>query len=302
MIKNKIFDVIIIGGSYSGLSAALSLARFRREILIIDYCQPSNRFSPVSHNFLTRDKETQPFLAKIAKEQLMRYSCVTNITNKAVYAQKMDNNFMITTQNGDIYNSKKLILATGVRDIIPPIKGFKECWGITAVHCPYCHGYEAQSKKTVILGNDKAAYNMAILVRNLTSQLIVLTENKADFTELQLEKLRVHNIEIIENSVTEIQHTDGTVGKIILSDGNQIDTEFLYAMLPFQQQSDIAQQLGCDFTRKGLIKVNRKQRTTIGGVYACGDNSAAMRSISKAVYAGSLAGAMINKKISENSF
>ncbi|MBW7676374.1 NAD(P)/FAD-dependent oxidoreductase [Chryseobacterium chendengshani] len=302
MNNNQIFDVVIIGGSYSGLSAALSLVRLRREILIIDHHQPCNRFSPVSHNFLTRDRESQSALSNIAKNQVLSYTGVRFINAQAVSGKKEEDLFIITTETGERLKAKKVIFATGVKDEIPNIKGFKECWGISIVHCPYCHGYEMKDQKTAILANGNAAYHLTALVRNLTSDLIILTEAKADFTEDQLLRLSSHDIKIIEVPVAEIIHCNGLISNIMLEDGVQIDIQALYTILPFRQRSDIPQQLGCDLTDHGLIKIDDEQRTTIPGIYACGDNSALMRSVSKAVYSGNLAGAIVNAELTEELF
>lgn len=300
--NNKILDVIIIGGSYSGLSAALSLARFRREILIIDHQKPCNRFSPVSHNFLTRDRESQPDLSNIAKAQVLSYPSVRFMDAQAVSGKKEGNIFIITIETGEQFKAKKVIFATGVIDEVPAIKGFRECWGVSIVHCPYCHGYEMRDQKTAVLGNGNAAYHLAALVRNLTSELMILTEATTDFTADQLSKLSSHHIKIIEAPVTEIVHSKGLISNIILNNGAQINVQALYTILPFRQQSDIPQQLGCGFTDHGLIKIDDEQRTTIPGIYACGDNSALMRSVSKAVYTGNLAGAIVNSELTEESF
>jgi len=303
MISNhKILDVIIIGGSYSGLSAALSLVRFRRKVLIIDHHQPCNRFSPLSHNFLTRDGELQTDLSKTAKDQVLSYPGVKLINAKAVAGKKDGDIFIITTNTGEQFKAKKLILATGVADEIPATKGFEECWGISIVHCPYCHGYELSGRKTGILGNGNLAYHLATLVYNFTSDLLIFTESKADFTEDQLLRLKGHDIPIIEVPVSEIRHKNGFISNIILEDSSQIDIQCLYTTLPFRQQSDIAQQLGCNFTDHGLIMIDDEQRTTIPGIFACGDNSSLMRSVSKAVYSGNLAGAIINAELTEEFF
>lgn len=302
MIKNKIFDVIVIGGSYSGLSAAMTLGRFCRETLIIDNNLPCNRFSTLTHNFFTQDGRERIDVTLIAKDQALNYPNVSLVSDFAVTGEITDDGFLIETKKGDTFTSKKLIFATGIKDEIPDIIGFKECWGISVIHCPYCHGYELRNLKTAILCNGKTAFSMATLMINLTSELIILTEGLADFTEIQLRKLKNHNIQVIETSIKEILHDHGTLRKIVLNDNQEIDTEVLYTSLLFLQNTKIPQQLGCSLNDHGLISIDHEQQTTIPGIYACGDNSAVMRSVSKAVFAGNLAGAMVNKNLSDDNF
>ncbi|MBW7674148.1 NAD(P)/FAD-dependent oxidoreductase [Chryseobacterium sp. LJ756] len=298
-MKNKIFDVIVIGGSYSGLSAALALGRFNRDILILDHNLPTNRSSQNTQNFLTQDGAERRELALTTKEQVLKYPGITFLTDFVIEGERSADGFLIKTKKGDSFNSKKLIFATGVQDILPEILGFKECWGTSVVHCPYCHGYELRNLKTVIFGSSEFAFNTAALIHTLTSDLTIVTKSLSDFTDVQLEKLGHYNIRVFESSVTEIQHYQGHMKKITFKNKNVLDAQVLYTSLPFSQSSKIPQQLGCSITEAGLISVNHEQQTTISGVYACGDNSSGMRSVATAVYTGSLAGAIVNQELSK---
>ena len=123
------FEVIIIGGSYAGLSAATSLGRALRKVLVIDSGKPCNRQTPHSHNFLTRDGETPAAITQIAMEQLMMYDTVKLIADTAVEATAKEDGFRIQTLSGKKYLAKKLLFATGIKDLMPNIPGFAECWG-----------------------------------------------------------------------------------------------------------------------------------------------------------------------------
>jgi thioredoxin reductase len=296
------FEVIIIGGSYAGLSAAIALGRSLRRILIIDGGLPCNRQTPHSHNFITHDGERPGEIAKSAKADVLKYDTVSFLNDTATSGKKVNNSFAITTQSGKEFHAKKLIFATGIKDTMPDIAGFSDCWGISVVHCPYCHGYEFRNKNTGILANGARAFHLASLVKNLTSKITVFTNNSADFTEEQIVKMEQHKIEISETAITEIEHKDGQVKNVILSDGTVKSLDALYSALPFTQHSDIPTALGCELTEHGYIKVNEFQETNITGIFACGDNSNMMRSLANAVYAGNLAGAMVNAKLVEENF
>src|SRR5690606_24367400 len=148
MTDIKDFEVIIIGGSYAGLSAAMALGRALRHVLIIDGGQPCNKQTPHSHNFITQDGKTPKEISSLAKQQVEEYETIKFYKGLAANATKTDKGFKITTDTNDTFTAKKLIFATGLKDIMPGIIGFAECWGISVNHCPYCHGYEYRNKNT----------------------------------------------------------------------------------------------------------------------------------------------------------
>ena len=302
MTDHKIYDVIIIGGSYSGLSAAMSLGRSLREVLIIDGGLPCNRQTPHSHNFITNDGEKPAVIADKAKQQVLKYDTVTFYNDVAIKGKKTQVGFEIATQSGNSYSAKKLIFATGVKDIMPDIKGFAECWGTSVIHCPYCHGYEFRNKKTGIMANGERAFHLASLVNNLTEEITIFTTGEKEFSTDQNEKLLKHGIKVVENNITEIVHVNGHLKSVILDNGDELKFDAVYAAIPFIQHSEIPSKLDCELTEHGHIKVDMFQKTTIEGVYACGDNSAMMRSVAYAVSTGNIAGAMVNKELVDEHF
>lgn len=302
MKDSNSFEVIIIGGSYSGLSAAMALGRSLRKVLIIDGGNPCNKQTPYSHNFLTQDGKTPSEISTISKQQVQEYETIKFHYAFAKSGRKTDVGFEVSTDRGESFTSKKIIFATGINDLMPEIKGFSECWGISVIHCPYCHGYEFRDNQTAILANGDRAFHLASLVNNLTPQLTILTNGKADFNKEQLKKLNQHSINIIESEIVEVEHKNGKVQKVIFNDGNNSEFSAVYASLPFRQHSDIPVSLGCELTESGHISIDAFQKTTIEGVYACGDNSSMMRSIATVVYNGNLAGAMVNHELTQEQF
>jgi thioredoxin reductase len=302
MEKQPQFDVIIIGGSYAGLSAAMSLGRSLRKVLIIDGGKPCNRQTPHSHNFITQDGEKPAVIAKKALDQVLLYKTVEIVYDNATSAERSSLGFNIRTDSGSFYACKKLILATGVKDIMPDIPGIAECWGISVVHCPYCHGYEIRNKRTAIMANGERAFHLAGLVKNLTSEIVVLTNGAPDFSDEQIQKLKNNNISIHTGQIISIYHVDGQIERVNFEDGSFLSIEAMYASVPFIQHTEIPQNLGCELTKEGLIMVNPFQQTSVQGIYACGDNCSEMRSVANAVYGGNLAGAMVNRELVEELF
>lgn len=302
MKEDKEFEVIIIGGSYAGLSAAMALGRSLRRVLIIDSGKPCNRQTPHSQNFITQDGEKPAQIAAKAREQVLKYETITFLEGLATAGKKTDSGFEITIQDGSIFYAKKLIFATGITDIMPEIKGFAECWGISAVHCPYCHGYEFRGQKTGIMANGEKAYHLATLVHNLTKHVSILTSGKAEFTAEQMDKLNRNKIEIIEKKISGLDHENGNLKQVLFKDGSSLPFKAVYAALAFRQHTDIPEALGCELTEHGHLKVNAFQQTTIDGIYACGDNCSMMRSVANAVYSGNLTGALVNKELVDENF
>ncbi len=301
-MENKNFDVIITGGSYSGLSAGMSLGRSLRNVLIIDNGKPCNRQTPHSHNFVTHDGKTPSEIAQLAKKDVEKYNTVQFYNGTVVKTQKTTEGFEIETSSGEKFNAKKLILASGVKDIMPDIPGFAECWGISVIHCPYCHGYEVKNEVTGILSNGDMAYEFSKLIFNLTKNLTLFTNGKAALTEEQLEKLKQNKIILDEDEIESIQHTNGSIQKIIFKNGKEIPLQALYAKIPFEQNLNVSDDLGCELTEQGFIKVDMMQKTTVPGVFACGDNVTMMRSVANAVAQGNFAGAVVNKELSDEEF
>jgi thioredoxin reductase len=296
------FEVIIIGGSYAGLSAAMALGRSLRSTLIIDAGQPCNRQTPHAHNFLTGDGSTPQELSTTARNQVAKYESIKFYEGFADSGRRISEGFEITTSRGDTFTAKKLVFATGIKDQMPSIPGFAECWGISVVHCPYCHGYEIRNRNTAIMANGERAFHLAALVNNLTDKVTLLTSGKMDFEESQLEKLKRHNIKIIEQEVASIVHQNGQLQEIVFKDGHSENFECAYASIPFEQHTDIPVELGCKFTENGHIEVNFMQKTSEEGIFACGDNSSMLRSVATAVFGGNVTGAIINNELTLESF
>lgn len=302
MKEIKIFDVIIIGGSYAGLSAAMALGRSLRNVLIIDSGTPCNRQTPHSHNFLTQDGKTPLEVSTLAKQQVLQYKTVQFHNDLATSGRAVNGRYEIQTASGGNFSAKKLIFATGIKDLLPDIRGFAECWGISVIHCPYCHGYEFRGQRTGLMANGDRAMHVASLVNNLTDDLCMLTSGKADFNAEQLSKLKQHHIDVIETEITNIIHENGYIKNVVFKDGTTQSFDAVYAAIPFTQHSDIPASLGCEFTEHGHIQIDHLHKTTVEGVYACGDSTTTMRSIASAVNTGNMTGAMVNMELTHERF
>lgn len=300
-MQDKKFDIIIIGGSYAGLSAGMALGRSLRNVLIIDHGKPCNRQTPHSHNFITHDGKTPLEIRKLARKDVEKYETVHFYEGEVSGMKKNAGLFQVELSSGDVLYAKKMILASGVKDMMPDIPGFTQCWGISVIHCPYCHGYEVRNVETGILSDGDMAYEFSKLVFNLTKELTIFTNGKTKLTGEQIEKLKQNKISLNEDEIDRIEHENGQIKNLIFKNGSSVSLKALYAKIPFEQNINVS-DLGCELTEHGFIKVDLMQKTSVPGVFACGDNVTMMRSVANAVAQGNLAGAIVNKELSEEEF
>lgn len=271
MMVRRQYDTITVGGSYAGLSAALVLGRSLRHVLVIDAGQPANRQTPHAHGFLTRDGETPAVLSAIAYEQVSHYPTVQFWTDSVVTAEQAESKVRVTTAGGVQFQARKLLLATGLYDIMPDLPGFAECWGRSVLHCPYCHGYEVYGRPLGILANGDVGYEMATLIQHWSDLLTLYTNGPSTLTGGQQQMLIQLNVSMVEIPVAAIEHKNGLLTALLLTDGCRMRPSAIFARVPFRQSTAIATQLGCSLTENGLIEVTRFGETMVPGVFAAGD-------------------------------
>ena len=296
------FDVIIIGGSYAGLSAALALGRARRNVLVIDAGKPCNRQTPHSHNFLTRDGESPAQISEKAKADVLKYPTIKILESTVISTNKEANHFSVELDNGAYFQSRKLLIATGLKDVLPNIEGFADCWAISVIHCPYCHGYEFRDEKIGLLMNGDHAFEMARTLWNWNKDLTLLTNGKSQLTDEQEKRLRSKSIHIVEDEILAFEHQNGMLENVVFKSGERMQLKAVYARGEVFQHLDFQAQLGVLLTELNTIKVDEQQRTTINGVYAAGDCTTLMRTLSITAASGTLAAVMINKELIAEDF
>jgi thioredoxin reductase len=291
------FDVIVIGGSYAGLAAGMALGRALRRVLIIDSGKPCNRQTPHSHNFLTHDGKPPAEIAALARQQVAAYDTVVFLDGIATTAVPNEAGFLLQTEAGDAFTARKLIFAAGISDKLPDIDGLADCWGISVLHCPYCHGYEVRDKATAVLANGDAGFEFAALIANWTQDLTLLTNGEPTLTADQTQRLGARGIEVVSKELARVEHEDGYLRSVVFKDGTSLPLDALYIRPPFDQHSPIPEALGCELTEQGYVKVGPTQNTTIPGVFACGDSASGIRTVANAVASGTTAGMMANKEL-----
>lgn len=268
-----VLDCVIIGGGPAGLNAALVLGRAKKNIILFDDNKPRNAVTHESHGFITRDKIKPAEFKRYALEDLKEYSNII-IKNQRVFDIKTENDrFFILTKDGNTFEARKVILATGLTDILPAIKGIHEFYGESLFSCPFCDGWELQDRPLVVISENERAFHMTKMIRNWSKDVVLCTNGQKVLSSEQRELLANKDIEVIEEEIEYLQGEDGRLRKIILKSGREVAREGGFVTTGLQQASPLAQQLGCSMNSMGGIDTDNSGRTAIAGVYACGDNS-----------------------------
>jgi thioredoxin reductase len=296
---DKHYDVIVIGGSFAGLSAAMQLARARRRVLVLDNASPRNRFAPHSHGFFGQDGKSPGEIIAEASAQLLAYPTAHIATGEALTAQRADDRFMVTHSSGSPSSADRLILATGVRDELPSLPGLDERWGISVVHCPYCHGYEVADKRLGVLATHPLSIHQAMLVPDW-GPTTWFTQGVVEPSPEEAALLESRNVRIERAPVVEVLGDAPGMTGLRLADGRVIGIDALFVGPRTQMASPLATQLGCEFDEGPtgpFVRVDIWKQTSVPGVFAAGDASTAWTNATFASAAGVAAGVAAHRSL-----
>nr|WP_267472978.1 NAD(P)/FAD-dependent oxidoreductase [Stenotrophomonas rhizophila] len=265
---------MIVGGSFAGLSAALMLARARRSVLVIDSGLPRNRFAAHSHGVLGMDGIVGSDLLRQAKAQLLDYPTVRWLSATATAAQATVDGFAVTTAGGETWATRKLLLATGIRDELPALPGLAERWGTSVIHCPYCHGYEVGGGAIGLLGGHAMSTRMAGLLADW-GQVTLFAHGMAIEPD-ELAMLQRRGVRLEWEQVVGLEGDAPQLSGARLADGRHLDLRALFVTARQHMGSALVEQLGCALEESPigvLVQVDAQKQTSVPGVYAAGDAS-----------------------------
>lgn len=293
-----LLDCIIIGGGPAGLNAAVVLGRCRRKVLVFDKGTHRNRYSHGMHNYLTRDHIPPAEFLKLCYKELEKYGVqlVRQTITRAI--KNKEGVFEAWDENGKLYLSRKLLVATGLQDNIPTIPGFKEMYGKSVFHCPYCDGWEVSDRQLAVYAKNKDGSELALSLKTWSDRVIYLTDGgKGKLKASERQYLDAAGISVITTPLEKLIGKNGRLEKIHFKNGKDIDCDALFFVNGFIQQCDLAESFGCDVGNKGAVITNKKQQTNIMGLYVAGDASRDMHFVVVAAAEGAKAGVSINKEL-----
>ncbi|WP_157019326.1 NAD(P)/FAD-dependent oxidoreductase [Mesorhizobium xinjiangense] len=292
-------DVIIIGGSFAGLSAAMQLARGNRSVCIIDNGRPRNRFATASHGFFGQDGEPPDAMLRNARDKVAAYSSVRLVHATVDGARARGGGFDVTLSNGEDLRARKLVLAFGLNDALPDIPGLAERWGKTAIHCPYCHGYEFLGRPLGVLATMPASIHQAEFIPEWGPVTFFLNGGEGPDRETRA-RLAARNVAIEPEPVVALEGEAPELAGVRLADGRLVEITALYLAARTSFQSPIAEELGCaidDGPLGPVLRTDAQQMTSVAGVYAAGDIARAMHNATFASADGVMAGAAVHRSL-----
>lgn len=288
-------DVIVIGGSYAGMAAALQLARARRKVLVIDSGQRRNRFASHSHGFLGQDGADPARIWAEARSQLELYPTVDWVDGAARGISGRPDDFRVTLDGDAVYSGRRILLATGVVDQLPNIPGVEERWGRTVFHCPYCHGYELDQGRIGVIATGPMSIHQAQLLPEWGEVTLFASDAVALDTD-QRDDLRARGVTIEEAIVARITGA----ADVELRDGRVLSFAGLFTASRTSPASSLAEAAGCALVETPMgsqIMTHETKETSVPGIFACGDVARAPHSVSLAVGDGAWAGAQVHRSL-----
>jgi thioredoxin reductase len=267
-----VYDVIVVGGSFAGLSAALQIARARRRVLVVDSGRPRNRFADSAHGFFAQDGRAPSKVLASAREQLLGYREVEIVDAVAERAESDGDGFSVTLANGERVSGSRLILATGLIDEFPPVPGLQERWGQTVLHCPYCHAYEIAGDRLGVLATGPASAQLANLVSDWGR--VILFRHGVECDGIGLRRFLSTGGAVEDARVTAVEGDDPRSVTVCLDDGRALRMDALFIATALRPASDLAEQLGCRLAEGPhgpLVFTDENKQTSVRGVYAAGD-------------------------------
>jgi thioredoxin reductase len=241
------FDAVVIGGGPAGLQAALTLGRMHREVLLLDSGEYRNDPVEHAHNFITLDGVAPGEIRARALRDVAAYGTVQRRAQRADAVDRDGTGFVVTSCGATI-RTRAVVLATGVRDILPDVPGLAELWGVEAATCPFCHGHELAGKRVALLGaGDHAAVLCAML-----------------------DPVAAETVQLEVDEVERVERFDGGV-RLVRHEGEPVETAGIFVRTDIEQSAPFAEQLGLDLLPTGCIAVDQLGRTSVPGVYAAGD-------------------------------
>lgn len=294
-----IHDVIIVGGSFAGVSAAMPLVRARRRVLLVDAGQPRNRFVEHSHGFLGQDGQTPREIIGLALAQLGAYPSFGFLAAEVRRAGKSGGLFEIEYGEGGIARGRRLILATGVGDELPEIAGLSHRWGLSVFSCPYCHGYEVADRRLGVIANHPMSAHQAVLVADW-GPVVYFSQGRFEPDTELVHLFAARGIRIESSPVVEILGAGTAIEVVRTANGRVEPIEAVFTAPHTRLTSPLAGQLGCqleDGPLGPLIRVDDQKRTSVEGVFAAGDVTSMMANATLAAAAGLMAGVSTHRSL-----
>jgi len=290
------YDVVVVGGGAAGLSAALVLGRSRRRVVVVDAGEPRNARASHLHGFLSRDGMDPAELLATGRQEVVGYGGEF-LAGRAVGIERLEGaRFVVRLVDGRQLQARAMVVATGLRDVLPEIPGLREQWGRDVHVCPYCHGYEVRDNALGVVGGEDRAFSLrqALLIPQWSDD-VVFFPHRIDLEGHERELLTARGVRIVDGEVARIvPDDDGGVLGVELAEGSVVAREALFVAPLFIPSDDLLTALGCDVGDDGWVVTDRTGRTSVDGVWAPGNVVDHTAQLINAAAAGSAAAIALN--------
>jgi thioredoxin reductase len=284
------YDVVVVGGGAAGLSAALVLGRARRRVAVVDGGAPRNSAAARMHGFLSRDGMPPADLLSVGRDEAAAYG-VEFVSGHVV---SIEPGFSVALADGEALRARRLLLATGAIDELPPIPGLRDRWGKDFLHCPYCHGWEVRDQPLGVLGTSTASVEHAQLIRQWSDDLIFFAHTH-DLSDGERAQLETRGIRVVEGEVRGLVVEDDRLRGVVLGDGRTVERTALFVRPEIRPRlAGLLAHLGCETDDLGFVRVDTAGRTSAPGVWAAGNAANPRAQVITAAGEGSAAAISIN--------
>lgn len=266
------YDTVIVGGGAAGLSAALTLARSRRKVAVVDAGEPRNEPADHLHGFLSRDGESPQQLLSAGRGEIQRYGAKV-LAKKVSRIEHVDaNTFAVHCSGSTPVTARSVLVATGLRDELPDIPGLQERWGRDVIHCPYCHGWEVRDGALGVVGGENRPFTMhqAALVRQWSCDVIFFP-NTIVVDDNERKRLSARGIRIVDGTVTRVVTRADQLYGVELDNGEVIARSAVFTGPQFVPRDELLTTLGCRKGDNNWVSTDATGSTSVAGVWAAGN-------------------------------
>lgn len=297
------YDVVVVGGGAAGLSAAVTLSRALRSVVVIDAGQPRNAPAQGIHGFLSREGMGPLALLDAGRAEAESYGA-TIVGGTAELVCRGAGGFDVVLADGRTVTGRRLLIATGLSDGLPDVAGLRDQWGAGVVHCPYCHGYEIRGRRIGVLGTGPLSVHQALLFRQWSDDITLFLNDTLDPTDEEWDRLAARSVRVVDGAVASVDATDRTLTGVTLADGTTFGLQALAVGTRMEARASLLESLGLPVQQHPsgmghLIEAGPMGATAVPGVYVAGNVSNLSAQVIVAAAEGTMAGAAINAGLVE---
>ncbi|WP_038841247.1 NAD(P)/FAD-dependent oxidoreductase [Salinispora arenicola] len=293
------YDVVVVGGGAAGLNGALMLARSRRSVAVIDSGTPRNAPNVLGvHGLLAREGVSPTELVERGRAEVRGYGGHV-VNGEVAGAAREGDGFTVTLVDGTSVRARRLLVTTGLVDLLPEIPGLRERWGRDVLHCPYCHGWEVRDQAIGVLATGPMSVHQALLFRQLSGDVTYFTHHSAGPDAEQGEQLAARGIRVVTGAVTAVEVADDRLVGVRLADGTVVRRDALSVAPRLVARAGFLAGLGLRAVDhpSGVgeyVPADPFGRTEAAGVWVAGNVSDLAAQVGAAAAGGAVAAAAIN--------